>query len=57
MQMEHKFEVNNDHFTSDRAKVAYIIDRVAGEAYEIIKSYLEADHRSSSTELIELLSK
>jgi hypothetical protein len=57
MQMEHKFEVNNDHFTSDRAKVAYIVDRVDGEAYEIIESYLEADHRSSSAELIELLSK
>jgi len=57
MQMEHKFEVNNDHFASDRAKVEYIVDRVDGEAYEIIESYLEADHRSSSAELIELLSK
>jgi len=57
MQMEHKFEVNHDHFASDRAKVAYIVDRVDGEAYDIIESYLEADHRSTSSELIELLSK
>ena len=55
--MEHKFKVNDDYFTSDRAKVAYIMDRVNGEAYEIIKSYLKVDHRSSSAELIKLLSK
>ncbi len=57
MQMEHKFEVNHDHFTSDRAKVAYIVDRVDGEAYDLIESYLEANHRSTSSELVELLGK
>ena len=55
--MEHKFKVNNDHFTSNRAKVAYIIDRIDGEAYKIIESYLKVDHHSSSAELIKLLSK
>ena len=55
--MEHKFEVNHDHFTSDRAKVAYIVDRVDGEAYDLIESYLEANHRSTSSELVELLGK
>jgi hypothetical protein len=57
MQIEHKFVDNHDHFPSDHSKVAYIVDRVDGEAYDIIESYLEAGHRSTSSELIELLSK
>ena len=57
MQMESKFEVNHDHFESDRAKVAYIVDRTGGDAYAIIESYLEAGHRSTPSELIQLLSK
>ena len=55
--MEHKFNVNHDHFPSNHAKVAYIVDQVDGEAYDLIEGYLEANHHSSSSELIELLSK
>jgi Zinc knuckle len=57
MQIENKFKVDRDHFDSDQAKVAYIVDRVDGEAYDLIESYLEADHRSTPSELIQLLSK
>ena len=50
MQMKSKFEVNHDRYDSDRAKVAYILDRIDEEAYAIVESYLEVGHRSTPSE-------
>ncbi len=57
MQMENKFEVNHGHYDSDHASVVYIVDSVDEEAYAIVEIYLEADHRSTPSELIQLFSK